>query len=117
MRRRRLLDFLEQQRFEAPKLMEKLFHHERAPQAGHRFGRFGGRHPLFDEPEFRIDDGLGLGDRGSEVVVRTRVRDAAAEHVPVFVENDRLRRGRAEVDADDAAHGVFPARRASIIWK
>ena len=57
--------------------------------------------------EAPVDAGLLAGDARGGAVVRTRIGDAASDDVLVVVEQHGLRRGRAEVDADERAHGLF----------
>ncbi len=88
------------------------------------------REPLVKEGEPGVDERLVARDPAGGVVVRARIGDAAAEHVEILVHHDGLGRGGAEIDADEATHGVLaflysaaeagafaPCRFCSIIWK
>ncbi len=54
---------------------------------------------------------LDARDRAGHLVVAAAVGDAPPERRARLVEHDRLRRGRAEVDADDALHAGSPSFR------
>ena len=58
-------------------------------------------------------EGLAPRDRAGDLVVAAAVRDPAAEDPALLVEHDRLRRRRAEVDADEALHASLPSLRAA----
>ena len=77
--------------------------------------RLGAAELLAEQVEAAVDQRLLLGDGRRGVVVGARVGDAAAEDVLVLVDDHRLGGGRAEVDADEAAHGVLRSvwRRAA----
>src|SRR5208282_6084577 len=68
------------------------------------------RHPreaAVDEREAGIDECLVPRHLAGRIVVRARIGDAAAEHLEILVHHYGLGGGRAEVDADETAHGVL----------
>ena len=68
---------------------------------------------LPEQEEAAVDERLLLRDRRGRVVVRARVRDAAPEDVLVLVHDHCLGGGRAEIDADEAAHVIFLSARSA----
>src|SRR5208282_2990921 len=75
-----------------------------------------------EQREAAVDARLLAGDASRRAVVRTRIGDAAADHVAILVEQHRLSGGGAQIDADEGFHRAAPhaaarpaARFCSII--
>jgi hypothetical protein len=69
---------------------------------------------LREQPEARVGQRLGARDGAGRLEVGARVREPAAEDSSLLVEQDGLRRGRAEVDAQKCPHAFL---RMSIAWR
>jgi hypothetical protein len=70
--------------------------------------RMGAAQRLPEQVEAAVEQRLLLGDGRRGVVVRARIGDPAPDDALVPVQPHRLGGGRAQVDADEAAHCVSP---------